>query len=54
MKTLIRLHNGKEVSRKSGYVNEQNATHAGLSWERDCTVHKNEQNMRSFLIIDTE
>lgn len=54
MKTLIRLEKGKEVSRKSGYANEENATHAGLSWLRDCTVHAELRKKRSVKIIDTK
>lgn len=54
MKTLIRLFDGKEVSRKDGYKNEANAEHAGLSWKRDCTYHKDVLNRRSFIVIDTE
>jgi len=54
MKTLIRLVNGTEVSRKSGYANLENANNAGNSWERDCRIHKNELNTRSFFVIDTE
>jgi len=54
MKTLIRLVNGTEVSRKSGYANLENANNAGNSWKRDCRIHKNELNRRSFFVIDTE
>jgi len=54
MKTLIRLVNGTEVSRKSGYANLENANNAGNSWKRDCRIHKNELNTRSFFVIDTE
>ena len=54
MKTLIKLVNGTEVSRKSGYANYENAQHAGLSWTRDCTVHARLRDNRSVLIIDTE
>jgi len=54
MKTLIKLVNGKEVTRKDGYANLENATNAGNSWKRDCRVHKNELNTRSFFVIDTE
>jgi len=38
-KTLIRLENGIEVSRKSGYANTTDAENAGGSWLNDCTVH---------------
>lgn len=54
MKTLIKLVNGTEVSRKSGYATLENATNAGNSWKRDCRIHKNELDTRSFLVIDTE
>lgn len=54
MKTLIKLVNGKEVSRKSGYANLENANNAGNSWKRDCRIHKNELDTRSFFVIDTE
>jgi len=53
MKTLIKLVNGKEVSRKDGYANSVNANNAGNSWARDCRIHKNELDTRSFLVIDT-
>ena len=54
MKTLIKLVNGTEVSRKSGYANLENANNAGNSWKRDCRIHKNELDTRSFFVIDTE
>ena len=53
MKTLIKLVNGKEVTRKDGYKNLENATNAGYSWLRDCTVHKLERENRSVKIIET-
>lgn len=52
MKTLIKLVDGKEVERKSGYENEQNANNAGQSWKRDCTVHGNERKKRAFKVIE--
>jgi hypothetical protein len=51
MTTLIRLQNGKEVSRKSGYANTENATNAGNSWLEDCTVHRNIRNKRTIKIL---
>jgi len=54
MKTLIKLVNGTEVSRKSGYANLENANNAGNSWKRDCRIHKNELDTRSFFVIDTD
>ncbi|WP_444647725.1 hypothetical protein ACSLMO_13355 [Flavobacterium columnare] len=54
MKTLVKLVNGQEVFRKSGYASLENATNAGNSWKRDCRVHKNELDTRSFFVIDTE
>ena len=51
MKTLVRLVDGKEVSRKSGYSNETNAEHAGISWTRDCTVHAKIRENRNFTVI---
>ena len=54
MKTLVKLVNGKEISRKSGYANLENATNAGNSWKRDCREHKNILDSRSFFVIDTE
>jgi len=51
MKTLVRLLNGKEISRKSGYSNEVAATNAGNSWKLDCTIHAKIRENRSFLII---
>ena len=54
MKTLVKLVNGKEISRKSGYANLENATNAGNSWKRDCREHKNVLDSRSFFVIDTE
>jgi hypothetical protein len=53
MKTLIKLVNGKEVSRKSGYKTEQDAINAGNSWLRDCTIHKTILNTRSVKIINS-
>lgn len=47
MKTLIKLVNGKEVSRKTGYTNETNANNAGGSWLNDCTVHLEERKLRT-------
>lgn len=54
MKTLIKLVNGTELSRKSGYLTLENATNAGNSWKRDCREHKNVLDSRSFFVIDTE
>ena len=54
MKTLVKLVNGKEVSRKSDYANLENANNAGNSWKRDCRINKNELDARSFFVIDTE
>ena len=54
MKTLVKLVNGKEIERKSGYANLENANNAGNSWKRDCRVHKNELDTRSFFVIDSE
>ena len=54
MKTLVKLVNGKAISRKSGYANLENATNAGNSWKRDCREHKNILDSRSFFVIDTE
>lgn len=51
MKTVIKLVNGKEVSRKSGYSNIENATNAGNSWLRDCTIHAEVRKNRSIEII---
>ena len=51
MKTLVRLVNGKEVSRKSGYSNEAAATNSGNSWKLDCTIHAKIRENRSFVII---
>jgi len=53
MKTLVRLINGKEVSRTIGYDNLQKATNAGNSWLRDCTVHSEIRKFRSVNIIET-
>jgi hypothetical protein len=50
MKTLIRLENGQEVSRKSGYANETDANNAGNSWLRDCRVHRLEREKRTVII----
>lgn len=54
MKTLIKLVNGKEVARKSGYANLENATNAGNSWKNDCRVHGLERQTRTFIVISTE
>jgi len=54
MKTLIKLVNGKEVTRKDSYSNLENATNAGNSWKRDCRIHKTELETRSFFVIDSE
>jgi hypothetical protein len=54
MKTLVKLVNGTEVARKSGYATLENATNAGNSWKRDCTVHGLERQTRSFVVISTE
>ena len=54
MKTLIKLVNGKEVARKSGYANLENATNAGNSWKNDCTIHGEVRKTRTFIIISTE
>jgi len=51
MKTLIRLVNGQEVSRKDAYSNEIKATNAGNSWVRDCRIHAEVRKERSFKII---
>jgi len=53
MKTVIKLKNGKEVSRKNGYSNLDNARNAGNSWLRDCTVHAEIRKERSIEIIDS-
>ena len=50
MKTLIRLVNGKEVSRKE-YATIEAATNAGNSWTGDCTVDQNIRKKRSFEVI---
>ena len=50
MKTLVRLVNGKEVSRKE-YATIEAATNAGNSWTRDCTVDQNIRKERSFEVI---
>lgn len=50
MKTLVKLVNGKEVSRKSGYANLEAATNAGNSWTRDCTVDQNIRKTRTFIV----
>lgn len=54
MKTLIKLVNGTEVSRKSGYKTFQDAQNAAWSWTGDCRIHKNERETFSFKIIDNE
>jgi len=54
MKTLVKLNNGIEVSRKSGYANETNANNAAMSWLNDCTVHAEERKSRTIKIIDSE
>jgi len=51
MKTLIRLENGIEVSRKAGYANTTNAEHAGLSWLNDCTVHAEIRKNRTVKVV---
>ena len=51
MKTLVRLLNGKEVSRKSGYSNEEAATNAGNSWKLDCTIQAKIRENRTFNVI---
>jgi phage terminase small subunit len=51
MKTLIRLENGIEASRKSGYANVENAKHAGDSWLNDCTVHAELRKKRTIQIV---
>ena len=50
MKTLVRLVNGKEVSRKE-YATIEAATNAGNSWTGDCTVDQNIRKERSFEVI---
>ena len=50
MKTLVRLVNGKEVSRKE-YATIEAATNAGNSWTGDCTVDQNIRKKRSFEVI---
>jgi hypothetical protein len=52
MKTLIKLVNGKEVARKSGYANEENAINAGNSWLRDCIVHAEIRKDRSIEVTN--
>ena len=52
MKTLIKLVNGQEVSRKVGYATEENATNAANSWLNDCTVHSEIRKNRSFEITN--
>jgi len=54
MKTVVKLVNGTEVARKSGYANLENATNAGNSWKNDCTVHGEIRKNRSFVVISTE
>jgi hypothetical protein len=51
MKTLIRLENGIEVSRKTGYANTTNAKNAGGSWLNDCTVHSEIRKNRTVKIV---
>lgn len=51
MKTLIKLVNGQEISRKE-YFTEQSANDAGNSWLRDCTVHAEIRKERSIEITD--
>jgi len=51
MKTLVKLINGKEVQRKSGYKTIEDATNAGNSWKKDCTVHARIRDNYSFQII---
>ena len=50
MKTLVRLVNGKEVTRKE-YATIEAATNAGNSWTGDCTVDQNIRKKRSFEVI---
>jgi hypothetical protein len=52
MKTLIKLVNGQEVSRKSGYLTVENAENAGNSWLRDCTIHSEIRKNRSVEITN--
>ena len=49
-KTLVRLVNGKEVTRKE-YATIEAATNAGNSWTGDCTVDQNIRKKRSFEVI---
>ena len=52
IKTLVRLVNGKEVSRKE-YATIEAATNAGNSWTGDCTVDQNirkKKKLRSNII----
>ena len=51
MKTLVRLVDGKEISRKSEYSNEEAATNAGNSWKLDCTIHAKKRENRTFIVI---
>ena len=50
IKTLVRLVNGKEVSRKE-YATIEAATNAGNSRTGDCTVDQNIRKERSFEVI---
>ena len=50
MKTLVRLVNGKEETRKE-YATIEAATNAGNSWTGDCTVDQNIRKKRSFEVI---
>jgi len=51
MKTLVRLIDGKEVSRQPRYLNEEAATNAGNSWKLDCTVHVKIREKRTFFVV---
>ena len=51
MKTLVRFVAGKEISRKSGYSNEEAATNAGNSWKLDCTIHAKTRENRTFTVV---
>jgi len=54
MKTLIKFIDAKEIARQDGYAKQQDALNAGNSWTRDCRIHKNELDKRSFIIVDTK
>lgn len=53
MKTLIKLIKGEEISRKSGYKNEEDAKNAGNSWLRDCTIHAEIRKDRTVKIVNS-